>query len=153
MYNTHMDIHPIIVHFPVALLTLYAVFELVRFRRVLEKPYWFYVKAVLAIFGSLASAAAYLTGPDAHGAALVQMHGNFAFATLIVFGIIGFSYLFQWFRPNKLSSLIQRSYILIPLALLGLACVTITGGLGGAIVYGTHFDPFMAPIFKILGVF
>ncbi|MDB5266550.1 MAG: hypothetical protein JWN89_365 [Parcubacteria group bacterium] len=149
-----MDLHPIIVHFPVALLTLYAVLELVRFRKVMEQPYWFYIKGALAIFGSLGSLAAYATGPDAHPAPrILQMHSNFATATLLVFAVIAFSYLFQWFKPNRYSAFVHRSYIIIPLALIGLVCVTITGGLGGAMVYGTHFDPFMAPIFKLLGVY
>ena len=57
-----MDLHPIIVHFPVALLTLYGIFELFSVRRIARKPYWFYVKAVLVIFGALGALAAWLTG-------------------------------------------------------------------------------------------
>ncbi|MDB5194354.1 MAG: hypothetical protein JWN50_368 [Parcubacteria group bacterium] len=148
-----MDLHPIFVHFPVALLTIYAVLECIRFRKVLEKPYWFYVKAMFVIFGSLGSVAAYITGPDVHGAPLVSMHQTFATITLIIFAIIGITYLLEWWKPSRYSLFVMRPYIIIPLAILGLIAVTVTGGLGGAIVYGTHFDPFMAPIFKILGVY
>ncbi|MES2213932.1 MAG: DUF2231 domain-containing protein [Patescibacteria group bacterium] len=149
-----MNIHPIIVHFPVALLSLYAVLELVRFRKVMEKPYWFYIKGALVIFGSLGSLAAYATGPEGKPAPrILEMHATFATATLFIFAVIAFSYLFQWCKPNKYSAFIHRSYIIIPLAVIGLICVTVTGALGGAMVYGTHFDPFMAPIFKILGVY
>ncbi len=149
-----MDLHPIFVHFPVALLTVYAVLELIRFEKVTSRPYWFHVKAIFAIFGSLGAIAAYATGND-HGAhsALGQMHVTFATTTLIIFCIIGFSYLLEWFKPSKYSLFVMRPYIIIPLAVLGLVAVTITGGLGGALVYGTHFDPFMAPIFKLLGVY
>lgn len=150
-----MDLHPIIVHFPVALLTLYAVFELVRFRKVLEKPYWFYIKAALVVFGALGAAAAYLTGPDVHGSALVSMHSNFATITLIIFTILGLNYLNEWLKREgkKHFSKSLPSWLIVLLALAGLAAVTITGGLGGAIAYGTGFDPFMAPIFKLLGVY
>jgi uncharacterized membrane protein len=148
-----MDLHPIIVHFPVALLTLYAVFECIRFEKVLSKAYWFYVKAILAIFGSVASIAAFATGPDVGGSALVQMHSNFALTTVLVFGLIALTYLLEWFKPSKYSLFIMRPYIIIPLAVLGLVLVTVTGGLGGAIQYGTHFDPFLAPAFKYLGVY
>jgi uncharacterized membrane protein len=149
-----MDLHPLIVHFPVALLTIYAVLELIRFKKVLAKPYWFFVKAMFVIFGALGAAAAYLTGPDALARSpLGQMHQNFATITLSIFAVIGFAYLLEWKKPNRYSGFVLRPYIIIPLALLGLVAVVITGGLGGALVYGTNFDPFMAPIFKFLGVY
>jgi uncharacterized membrane protein len=148
-------LHPIIVHFPIALLTVYAVLELVRFKKVTSQPYWFYVKAVLVILGSLGSLAAFMTGPEGDGALppIVAMHARFATTTVILFLIISMSYLLTWCKPTRVTSFVLRPYIIIPLALAGLVCITITGGLGGAIVYGTHFDPFMAPIFKLLGVY
>ncbi|MBX4200336.1 hypothetical protein KW790_02665 [Candidatus Parcubacteria bacterium] len=150
-----MDIHPIIVHFPVALLTFYSVFELIRFERVLSKPYWFFIKAVLVIFGELGAIVAFMTGPEEGGGALIDMHERFAIMTLIIFGIISLHYLLRWLRHEgyhlRLPTL--PSFLLVTLALAGLFAITITGGLGGALVYGTHFDPFMAPVFKFLGVY
>ncbi len=148
-----MDLHPIFVHFPIALLTVYAIFELVRFKKVVNKFYWFYIKATLAIAGELFAFLAYLSSPNEGGHPLVEMHETFAIATICIFAIISVSYLLEWFKPSKYSLFVMRPYIIIPLALLGLAAITITGGLGGAIVYGTHFDPFMAPVFKFLGVY
>ncbi|MFZ2484689.1 MAG: DUF2231 domain-containing protein [Minisyncoccia bacterium] len=148
-----MNIHPIVVHFPIALLSLYAIFELVRFQKVLEKPYWFYIKATLVISGELFAIAAFLTGPEVEGAKLIEMHEAFAMVAIAIFGLIALGYLSKHFSVLKVFSFVTRSYILIPLAFLGLVSITITGGLGGAIVYGTDFDPFMAPIFKILGVY
>ncbi len=113
----------------------------------------FHVKAVLSITGALGALAAFITGPDVPGAPLVEMHERFSIITLTIFTIIALSYVCEWFRPNKYSTFLHRPYIIIPLAALGLIVVIITGGLGGAIVYGTHFDPFMAPIFKMLGVY
>ena len=148
-----MDIHPIVVHFPIALLTLYAVFELFRFKKVLERPYWFHIKAILAILGEVSALLAFLTGNEIEGNRLVEMHQQFAGMSILIFGVIALGYLFEWFWPVKASLFVMRPYIIIPLALLGLAVLTITGGLGGAIVYGTQFDPFMAPIFKFLDVY
>lgn len=150
-----MDLHPIIVHFPVALLTVYALLECVRHKRAMEIMHAFHVKGMLVIIGALGAAAAYLTGPDqiAGASALGRMHGNFATWTLIVSLVIALSYLLEWWKPNKYSAFMHRSYVIIPLALILLALVVITGGLGGALVYGTHFDPFMAAIFKFLGVY
>jgi len=152
-----MDLHPIFVHFPIALLTVYGVLELIRFRKVCEKPYWFYVKAVLAIFGSLGAIAAFATGPDeiAHASKLGEMHANFALATLILSGIIALHYLLRWLRHAGYHHGIPAipNWLLVLLALVLLASVTITGGLGGALVYGTHFDPLMKPVFQFLGVY
>lgn len=149
-----MYLHPIFVHFPIALLTIYAVLELIRSEKVTSKPYWFHAKALFAIFGALGALAAYLTGPEqAEAVPLGAMHANFGLATLVVFGIVGLSYLLEWFMPTKYSLFVMRPYIIMPLAVAGLILVTITGGLGGALVYGTNFDPLMAPIFKILGVY
>ncbi|MEK7110290.1 MAG: hypothetical protein AAB759_00205 [Patescibacteria group bacterium] len=39
-----MNIHPAFVHFPIALLTIYAVLELARFRFFTARPYWFHLK-------------------------------------------------------------------------------------------------------------
>lgn len=148
-----MNIHPIIVHFPIALLTLYAVFELIRFKKVTSQPYWFQIKAILAVLGTLGAYVAAASGPDGGGSALKEMHEQFASLTVLIFTIIALAYLLEWFFPSKYSNFVHRPYIIIPLAILGLVAVTVTGGLGGALVYGTQFDPFMAPIFKLLGVY
>ncbi len=150
-----MDIHPIIVHFPIALLMLYAVFECIRFNKVLDKPYWFYVKAILVIVGELMIFLTLMTAPNEREMGLVQVHQTFAFATALVFGLIALHYLLVWLKKegkfNNIPTL--PSWSLIILAIIGLVCITITGGLGGAIVYGTEFDPLMAPVFKLLGVY
>ncbi|MEK7186865.1 MAG: DUF2231 domain-containing protein [Patescibacteria group bacterium] len=155
-----MDLHPIIVHFPVALLTLYGIFELFSVRRIARKPYWFYVKAVLVIFGALGALAAWLTGESAshyvEGVALVDMHASFAGATVILSSVIALIYLLVWFGKEKVQEyawkFLSNRGAMIPLALALVVLVIITGALGGAIVYGTQFDPFMAPIFHLLGV-
>lgn len=150
-----MDLHPILVHFPVALLTVYAALECIRLKKVLEKPYWFYIKATLAIFGELGALAAYATGHGVRGSTLVHMHSMFATITVWLFAILSLSYLNEWLKREGRWHIkfALPGFVIIILAILGLASVTITGGLGGAIVYGTHFDPFMAPIFKLLGVY
>jgi uncharacterized membrane protein len=149
-----MDLHPILVHFPIGLLTIYAILELIRFKKIMVKPHWFHTKATFAIIGALFACLAYLTGPEGgEGTRLHEMHHTFATFTLIIFFVIALAYLLEWIKPSKYSLFIMRPYIIIPLAILGLICITITGGLGGAMVYGTHFDPFMAPVFKFLGVY
>ncbi len=142
-----MDFHPLVVHFPIAFLTVYSLFELIRFQRVLEKPYWFFVKKVLIIVGWAGSLVAALTGFIASGwvidgPRIFLMHRSFALLTIILSTVSAILYL-----KNK------HNKVLIIFALLILISITITGGLGGAMVRGTTFDPLMAPIFKLLGVY
>ncbi len=169
-----MNIHPIIVHFPIALLVVYALCELVRFSFVTRQSYWFYVKAVLVIVGSLSASVALESGETAaemltERNPLVRVHSNFAEISSWIFGIIAFSYLILWVHrvfpalfSEKLGALgrvimwlaglVQRTPIIVTLSLFGLLFVTVTGGLGGAIVYGSNFDPFMRPILTYLGL-
>lgn len=169
-----MNLHPIIVHFPIALLTLYGVCELIRFSFITRQTYWFYVKAVLVIVGSLSTLIALETGEAAtemllERNPLVRVHSNFAEVTSWIFGLIALSYAITWIHRAFpllltqrfsfvgrfalwLSALLQRAPVIVTLSLFGLLFVTITGGLGGAIVYGTNFDPFMKPILTYLGL-
>lgn len=158
MYDISMNIHPIIIHFPIAFLTLYAVLELVRFQKVTSQPYWFYVKAILVIAGSLGALVAFITGGIAsgwvnEGPRIFLLHKYFGFSTFLLSVIVAKAYGWQWFRPNRYSRFILQPKVVVSLAILILFFVTTTGGLGGAMVRGTTFDPFMKPIFKLLGVY
>lgn len=142
-----MDLHPLVIHFPIAFLTIYAVFELIRFRRVIDEPHWLYVKKVLIIIGWAGSIVAALTGLNAanwtvQGQRIFVMHEIFAITTIALSTISTIFYL-----KNK------QHKILVLIAVLILITITITGGLGGAMTRGTHFDPLMAPIFKLLNVY
>jgi uncharacterized membrane protein len=165
-------LHPILVHFPIALLSLYAILECLRFKKLLAWQPFFYIKAFLVIVGGLAGIAAYSTGPEGMAVngwsgyasmvgsngrpfvdQIVNMHSNFASLTLGIFSVIAVSYLVVWIqkiRPIqhsawsvilKIANFIQKPAVIILLALLGLLAVTITGALGGSIVYGPNVDP------------
>lgn len=161
-----MNLHPIFVHFPVAFFSIYALLEFVRFKFVTKQPYWFYVKAVLVIVGSVASGAAILTGLFFSWASqdkqalepLVGRHEFFAFTTAGIFFIIALSYAVAWINRDfnkllglgKISTFILKPGVIIPLAVLGLICVTITGGIGGIMAFGPDADPFFAIVYKIM---
>jgi uncharacterized membrane protein len=151
-------LHPIIIHFPIALLTLYGVIELVRFQRVLDKPYWFYTKAILISFGALGALAGVVTGGIASnwyigGPRIFVMHQVFGLITLLISAVIALGYQFHWHKMNRFSEFVMKPKILVILALLLLFCITTVGGIGGALSRGTTFDPLMAPIFKLLGIY
>lgn len=172
-----LNVHPIIVHFPVAFLTVYALLECVRFKRILQLPYIFYVKAVIVITGTLGSYAAFLSGNnikslyrgDAQMFALVNRHSQFAVATIWFFSFLALAYALDWcgraqlpVRLNGRSrillekairiahAMVESPFIVI-IAIVGLMLVTITGGLGGTIVYGPDIDPVASVIYKIFG--
>jgi|SRR3989344_4725701 len=138
-----MDLHPVIVHFPVALLSLYSVLEIIRFKNI-------QTKSLLVVLGTLGSYAAYITGLINKNSIVGEIppalnwHQIFATITLVIFTIISIYYLTrskkEWLPP----------FLLVILAILGLAFITLTGALGGSLVYGPDTDPFVKFIYSIL---
>jgi len=170
-----MNIHPLFVHFPIALLTLYGIFELLSFGKLSRQSYWFYVKAILVIAGTIAALLTLPTGEAAeklfqNGDPLrevIKIHSNFAAITTWIFSLLGTAYLIAWGEKEALikaapDSLVEKIWKLllslkriilfapvrILLVLAGLAAITITGALGGSIVYGSDFDPFVRVIYN-----
>lgn len=174
-----MNVHPIFVHFPIALLTVYAALELIRSKKLLTSETFFYVKAAFVIIGTLTTSLALQTGESAQHTyersspvyALIHTHSAWANITSIAFGIIAVIYgiiilekiLFAenvfahdflmkiknfWNPFSRIAHMLyENSIIMIALALFGLAAVTITGSLGGAIVYGPDADPIVNAIY------
>ncbi len=160
-----MNIHPIFVHFPVALLSVYALFEMLRFRRFTDAREWLYIKATLLFAGLGGAFLALMTGDFGKPLyraqrVIIDVHENFADATVFVFGVIAVIYiivLVDWFWGDRLrasrygsvwTSIVRfgnlrlLGYILVPFAVLGFLLLLTTGALGGSIVYGANADPF-----------
>ena len=170
-----MNIHPIFVHFPIALMTIYAVLELIRHKRVINTLYFFYIKATLVILGTLTALLSLSTGEIAEDLLtknykpLIDMHANFASFSTNIFGIIAILYLISWINRSEFNQkisdsfigkywtmsvnfsnyILSKSYIIIPLSIIGLISITITGSLGGAIVYGPEVDPIVSFIYHL----
>lgn len=168
-----MNIHPLLVHFPVALLTLYAIFEILPAARWYGTLPWAAIQTILVVIGELGALAALLTGETAEHAIndrslrpLIETHSNFATTTAIIFGILAVVRIKKWIRTEH-PLLLANSYpkliagvdavinfvlstpVRILLALAGLITITITGGLGGAIVYGPDIDPVVKFIYGL----
>lgn len=147
---------------------MYALLECARFKRIQQAAATFYVKAILVIVGFVSSIATYLSGEaiedlfrgNARIDRLIEAHSTFALATVIVFGILAISYKLQWIKRDTriqwlqklypLSDFILRPVVCIPLAIIGLGLVTVTGALGGSIVYGPNIDPFVGFIYRMV---
>jgi len=169
--------HPFIVHFPIALLTLYAICELVRFKNVTTQHFWFHLKAFLVITGSAASILAIGTGemvadmfremPEKN--AIVPVHAILAEITSSVFLLLAISYAVlwaerdaindsiekrSWFRKSisrltPFAKIIAETPISLVLAFTGIIGVTLTGALGGAMVHGIDSDPFITFFYRL----
>ncbi len=168
-----MNIHPILVHFPIALLTLYAVCELIPLKALTGQAYWFYVKAVLVITGTLGGVAAYLAGEaiedqfeTAALSNLIEIHSAFAITSILIFAVLALAYKITWINQSsfslrlqtnsiwrvatRLANLILKPVFRLPLALLGVLAITITGALGGVIAFGPDIDPAATFFYNLL---
>jgi uncharacterized membrane protein len=163
MYN----IHPIFVHFPIALLLIYSIIIILPLHHWLPKTNWKDIGNVLLILGFLGgavSAATGETGEEIMGESkLIEMHALFASLTLWIFGLLIAEVVLDIINKKiPLGSIkkyigfiigvLGNPVVKIILAIVGLIVLTITGMLGGAIVYGTTADPFTAPLLRVLGL-
>lgn len=159
------DIHPILVHFPIALLSVYALMEILRFQFLTRQQYWFYVKATFAIIGSLMTIPTGIAGKLAEMQLgknnIVHVHSTFAEFSAAIFLSIGALYVIAWARQYvqsknqlfvtacRIQQFIFEKNIIILLALVGLVLITITGALGGLIVFGPSIDPMSQLLFNL----
>ncbi|MBP9732457.1 MAG: hypothetical protein KBD29_03300 [Candidatus Magasanikbacteria bacterium] len=170
------QLHPVIVHFPIGLLTLYAVLELIPFRITWTDPKWIFAKRILVFCGTLAIIVAETTGEArggeniAPGTALA-MHELMAMITKIIFMILAgaevvvastvtvtrfvskreWMYVI-WKILERISKVVKLRPVVIIGALGGLICITITGALGGGMVYGPEADPMVKAVYTLFNL-
>jgi uncharacterized membrane protein len=168
-----MDLHPIIVHIPVAFLSIYAILEILTVMPKLKTSNtYFTIKAFILSIGFAGALLALATGDNAREVnrdtltavrSIIRVHDTYAGITGNIFGLlfviyftmaaIKFNFLKTARKIKFLESagnfFIRNYFIVVILALLGLAAVSITGALGGAIVYGPAAkDPFITLVVK-----
>lgn len=168
MYN----IHPILVHFPIALLVLYSVVKILPLQRLFPQVAWRQIERMLLTFGFLGALAALATGDLAEQIAkpehdIVEMHSTFADISTILYGFLLLGEVASilngrifadkhWYKTAKISRLFERvlcnRVFSILLSLAGLICITVTGLLGGVMVYGSTSDPIAPFVLKLLGL-
>lgn len=167
-----MDFHPLIVHFPIALLVVYSLLELVRMRRLEEQEWWLMVKTVFLVIGTLGAGMALMTGDVAaelngREGPLLQLHEWFAQASSFVFGILTVHYLIAsarrlsihekfrkeayplFARVYAVNEQLFRPWLTVLLAVAGLIGMSIVGALGGALVYGPNADPIVSFVYNL----
>ncbi len=172
-----MDIHPLLVHFPIALLSVYGIMELIWSKKLRENETWFYIKAsflllgVIGAFFSLASgdaASHYYTNKALRP--VIEVHETWASTATTLFSILAASYLITWIAQRyqkhiakiwggklfpiwklltKINDLLAKTPLRYVLALAALLSILITGALGGVLVYGTNADPIVHFVYTL----
>ncbi len=167
------NIHPIIVHFPVAMLFVYSIVEILPLKRWFPRVAWRDIERVLLVVGVLGAFAALATGDTAEhlvrpNRALVEAHSTFADIATFIYGALlvgeiaavvnarNYAYGKDWQWVSAIVRLIEK-VLCNPvfsgvLALLGFVAISVTGMLGGTIAYGLTADPIAPLLLKLLGI-
>lgn len=149
------NIHPLLVHFPIALLIVYSFLEWVPIKKLTNLSYWFYIKAVFLFFGVLSAIPTGFTGKLIERQfrdkrALVHLHSNFAVAASVVYAILAGLYFLAWLkRSEKQIKFLLPTPVIILISIFGFFLIIVIGALGGVIVYGPNLDPFTAFIYRL----
>jgi len=167
-----MNIHPLVVHFPIALLFVYSVITILPFRKWIPRINWADVGTVLLVFGFAGAFVALQTGElsaelTRPNRDLLESHELFANMTSWMYGLIIVGKVLSFFETHSLfakvpppfqklisfiSKILTHRIVVILLALLGILALSLTGLLGGAMVYGTTADPLAPFVLKMLGI-
>ena len=167
------NIHPLFVHFPIALLFVYSIIKILPFKKWFPKVAWRDIERVLLLVGVLGAFAALATGSSAEhlihaNRQLVNAHANFGAAATFMYGALLVGEIAAMINSKKfiygkslkwISEILQfvETIFCNPIfsgiiAFLGFIAISITGLLGGTIAYGLTADPVAPFILKILGI-
>ncbi len=161
------NIHPILVHFPIALLFIYSVIKIIPFKKIMPAVNWKDAEKVLLFFGVISAFVARatgelaeeLTGPNHQ---LVENHEFFAGLTIFIYSVLLAGVLAGYLATRKympmkglflwIEKTFADSWFTKLLALAGLTTLMITGLLGGVMVYGLTADPLAPYVLNLLGI-
>ena len=149
------DLHPLFVHLPIGLLSVYSLLELVSLWPRVRKINFNSTKLFLLVVGVFGALFALFTGSLAEDkfrgselARVVEVHSFFAGLTTGLYALLAVLYLAARFRPDNFFYLqtwavriLSYKYLISLIALAAFICLSITGGLGGIMVYGPDADP------------
>jgi len=109
-----MNIHPLVVHFPIALLAIYSLLEIVAYFswKLRQQPWLGGVKLFLLLVGSLSAFAALVTGGMAEDfareasryAAVIEIHAPVAGVTTLLYLILAAAYTVRIFDERGWSA-------------------------------------------------
>lgn len=135
------NLHPLVVHFPIALLAVAVLVDIIRLAKRKHASLNLTVQILYGL-GTLGLIFAFLSGRlatetvEVAGQAFTVLasHENWALATMIFFiAIFGLRFAAYWYQLDRRKS-ISAGFIV--LGLIGMGLVTITGDRGGELVFG-----------------
>lgn len=166
------NIHPILVHFPIALLFIYSIIKVLPLSKWFPAVIWKHIERALLVFGFLGALLANATGETAQHLthplrALVDAHATFAGISIGLYGLLlageFFAVINSEYKKFIPTGIIQKfvdyfeKLLCNPifsniLAILGLIAISTTGLLGGVMVYGKTADPLAGIVLNLLGI-
>lgn len=166
------NIHPLVVHFPIALLLVYSFIKILPLAKYFPNVAWKHIERALLVFGVLGAFASLSTGEIAEelvnpNRKLVETHAFFANFSTWIYGLLLageiLSYLNVSFIPRLQTSIITKLTFNLErllthpilskvLAFVGFLAISLTGMLGGVMVYGLSADPLAPIVMQILGL-
>lgn len=176
------NLHPLFVHFPIALLLMYSLIKIIPFQKWVPQIAWVDVRRISLLAGSLGAMVALYTGEIAEhlikpNHPIVEAHSTFATTATWLYVALLLGELSAFLLSNDkftgyisngasasgskrtLSKILSFFKIVFHdgvfskiLALVGLVLVTVTGVLGGVTVHGIGGDPIAPIILNILGI-
>ena len=165
------NIHPLFVHFPIALLFIYSIIKLLPTKKYLPSIAWRDIERIILTIGVLGAFIALQTGDAAEHAFrpvrnIVEAHSNFAGFATIVYIVLLVAEIIATLQEKNILVKIQSTFVQKILnwyqaffggrvvsgilAFVGLIAISITGLLGGVMVYGPSADPLAALVLKLL---
>ena len=145
-----MPLHPLLVHFPIALLIVGTLIEFVNV--FMKKDFLNKAGTMLIVLGVLSGIVTLLSGEDAEEFAFehwgrgvhdaVELHSLLAYVSVILFGLVAAIkilwkhdfFKFKFLKHSFFSNGLITTLIVI-LCIFGVTSLAITGHLGGEIVY------------------
>ena len=129
-------LHPLVVHFPIAFLTIGALIQIISTwkKGFIEKTAWWtislgFVTAIIA-YVSGEGAEEYAEGKGTIIHSTLVVHQTLGLISLFIFGLIIGLKVFQLIKPTKFIP-----YLNLVLAIAGLVTIILTGYYGGKMVY------------------
>ncbi|MEI6022907.1 MAG: hypothetical protein WCQ32_03670 [bacterium] len=165
------NIHPLFVHFPIALLFIYSIIKLLPTKKYFPSITWRDIERITLTIGVLGAFIALQTGDAAEHVfrpvrSIVEAHSNFAGLATIIYIVLLVVEIIATLQEKNMLVKIQSNFVQKILnwyqaffggkvvsgilAFLGLIAISITGLLGGVMVYGPSADPVAVLVLKLL---
>ena len=169
MYN----IHPIVVHFPIALLVIYSIIKIFPFRKWFPNVAWRDIERLLLLIGVMGAFLSLSTGEQAEDFSrpnedLVGAHEFFANFSTRTYLIILIGEFANYLNTKNFSLINKINYLpkilawvekiltnknlVLVLVILGFISLFLTGVLGGVMVHGTTADPLAPFVLEVLNI-